>query len=298
MRKISAHTIIDVVAKLCIKANTELRPDILGVLKRSFRCEPAGRAKRVLGVLIQNAAIAKREGIALCQDTGIACVYLEIGQDVRITGGSLEKAVNDGVRIGYRRGYFRNSVVDPISRKNTGTNTPAIIHTRLVKGDKVRITVVPKGFGCENKNALRLFHPTADLEDIRQFIVDVVAQAGPDACPPYIVGVGIGGTFEKAAALSKEALLKTVASPSTVLGMVRGVVSSSNHRQSPVAGPVSRLEKELLKEINKLNIGPQGLGGKTTALAVHVLTYPTHIAGLPVAVSIGCHAMRSATRVI
>lgn len=282
MRTISVNKIKKAVEELSIEANTCLRKDIFSALKKAARLERGRKAKTILEILIENAKIARREGLAICQDTGVACVYLEIGRGVRLTGGDLTKAVNEGVRAGYKKGYFRNSIVDPLSRKNTGDNTPAVIHTKIVKGDRARITVVPKGFGCENKNQVRMFKPTADLNEIKKFIVGVMKEAGSDACPPYIIGVGIGGTFEKAAQMSKEALLKPV---SRLAGY-------------PVIREVVRLEKELLKEINKLNIGPSGVGGKTTALAVNISTYPTHIAGLPVAVSIGCHAMRSATRVI
>jgi len=274
MKEINVNKIKKAVEELSIEANTRLRGDILSALKKAARLERSKKAKRILGILIENAKIAKFEGLAICQDTGLACVYLEIGQGVRLSGGGLTKAVNEGVRSGYKKGYFRNSIVDPLNRKNTGDNTPAVIHTRIVEGNRVRITVVPKGFGCENKNQVKIFKPTAGPDEIKRFIAGVVKEAGPDACPPYVIGVGIGGTFEKAAELSKEALLK------------------------PVNKLIVKLEKELLRQINALNIGPSGVGGKTTALAVHVLTHPTHIAGLPVAVSIGCHAMRSAARVI
>lgn len=282
MRNISVKKIKQAVSGLCIDANTNLRKDIFSALTKAVRAERAGKARRIFEILIENARIAKKERLAICQDTGIVCVYLEIGQEARLAGGSLEKAVNDGVRLGYKKGYFRNSIAYPLTRKNTGNNAPAVIHTKIVKGDKVRITVVPKGFGCENKNQIRMFMPTADLAEIKKFIIDVVKQAGPDACPPYAIGIGIGGTFEKAAELSKEALLKPV----------------SRLAGSPVNKFIDKLEKELLRKINSLNIGPSGVGGKTTALGVNILTYPTHIAGLPVAVSIGCHAMRSATEII
>lgn len=277
MRKISVEKIKKVVSKLCIKANVDLRKDVLSALKRAANVEKNKKAKKILNILIENARIAKREGLAICQDTGVAEVFLEIGQGVRIAGReSLEKAVNDGVKLGYKKGYLRNSIVDPINRKNTGNNTPAVIHARISKGDRIKITVLPQGFGCENKNRIRMFKPTAGLDEVKKFIIDVVKTAGADACPPYVVGVGIGGTFEKAAQLSKEALLKKLKMENEKL----------------------KMEKDLLKEINKLNIGPAGVGGKTTALGVNILTYPTHIAGLPVAVSISCHAMRSATKVI
>jgi len=278
MRKIGVAKIKKVVSELCIEANTVLRNDILSALKKAVKAEKNSKAKKVLRLLIENAEIARREKLAICQDTGMACVYLEIGQDVKIAGGPLEKAVTDGVKDGYRKGYFRNSVVDPLSRKNTKNNAPAVIHTKIVNGSKMSVTVSPKGFGSENKNKIKMFKPTVDVKEIIKFVVDCVIEAGPSACPPFIVGVGIGGTFEKAAELSKEALLRRVDSRSSLV--------------------VSRLEKDLLRKINSLNIGPAGLGGKTTALAVNILTYPTHIAGLPVAVSVGCHAMRSAGRVI
>jgi fumarate hydratase subunit alpha len=293
MKIISVNEIKEVVSELCIEANTVLRKDVLSALKTAAKAEKNKKARRILQILIENAKIAKREALAICQDTGIVCVYLKIGQDVKISGGDLKKAVDDGVRIGYQKGYFRNSIVDPVVRTNTGNNTPAVIHTEIVKGSRVQIIVVPKGFGCENKSQIRMFRPTAGLDEIKKFIVGVVKEAGPDACPPYLVGIGIGGTFEKAAELSKEALLEKVTTS------VRS--EAEPPRRGPrhhVTGPVVRMEKELLTEINKLGIGAAGLGGKATALGVKVLTYPTHIAGLPVAVSIGCHAMRSASKII
>jgi fumarate hydratase subunit alpha len=281
MRRINVNKIKKTVEGLVIEANTRLRRDVLSALVKAARLEGNKRARAVLKILAENAAIAEKERLAVCQDTGIACVYLKIGQDARLAGGELEAAVNSGVREGYRKGYFRNSVVGPLDRKNTGDNTPAVIHTEIVKGDRVGITVVPKGFGCENKSQAKMFAPTADMDDIKRFIVGVVKEAGADACPPYVIGVGIGGTSEKAAEMSKEALLKAVP------GSQRSVLSY-----------VRRLEKELLQEINRLGIGAGGVGGKTTALAVNILTHPTHIAGLPVAVSVGCHAMRSAAKII
>jgi fumarate hydratase subunit alpha len=281
MRKINVGKIRKAVEELIIEANTRLRRDVLFALKKAAHNERPGKARAVLEILVENAGIAADEGLAICQDTGLACVYLDIGQDVRLTGGDLERAVNEGTCAGYRKGYFRSSVVEPLSRKNTKDNTPAVIYTNIVKGSRVRITVVPKGFGCENKNQVRMFRPTASLEQIKDFIVGVVKETGPDACPPYIIGVGIGGTFEKAAHMSKEALLRKVR------------VQGSGDR-----GQIARLEKELVKEINRLNIGPSGVGGRTTALAVNILMHPTHIAGLPVAVSIGCHAMRAATKIV
>jgi len=274
MRNVNVNKIKKVTEQLSIKANTVLRRDVLSVLKKAIKQEKSKKARQVLKVLIENARIAKRERMAICQDTGVACVYLEIGQAVKLSGGALDKAVNDGVKLAYRKGYFRNSIVDPINRKNTNNNAPAVIHTKIVKGSRVKVIVIPKGFGCENKNQIKMFKPTAGLEEVKKFIIKVVKEAGADACPPFVIGVGIGGTFEKAAELSKEALIKDITLHS------------------------SKLEKELLKKINKLNIGPIGIKGRTTALSVNVLTYPTHIAGLPVAVSVGCHAMRSAGKTI
>ncbi len=292
MRTISVTKIRDTVAELCIKANTVLRKDILSSLKAAANLEKNTRTRNLLKILIDNARIAKEERLAICQDTGMASVYLDIGQDVKITGGSLEEAVNDGVRLGYRKGYFRNSVVDPVTRKNTGTNAPAIVHTKLVNGNKIKIAVMPKGFGCENKNQIRMFKPTAGIGEVKKFIVDVVRQAGPDACPPYIIGVGIGGTLEKAVELSKEALLKQIQIPNSK-------IQNKSKFQIPKSKIVTyEMERYLFTEINKLGIGPGGFGGKATTLGVNVLMYPTHIAGLPVAVSIGCHATRSAAKII
>ncbi|MEI8175282.1 MAG: fumarate hydratase [Candidatus Omnitrophota bacterium] len=283
MRNLSAQKISETVRDLCIEANTVLRGDVLEALTRAARRERSTKARGILKILIENAAAARRQRLAICQDTGVACVYAEIGQDVHIAGGDLEKAINEGVRLGYRQGYFRDSIVDPLTRKNTGDNTPAVIHTRIAAGGKVRLTVIPKGFGCENKNQVKMFRPTAARGEVIDFIVEVVRVAGPDACPPFVIGVGIGGTMEKAVELSKEALLKKV---------------TGQKQKNKSVNQMRLLEKELLRRINKLGIGPSGLGGETTALAVNVLTHPTHIAGLPVAVSIGCHAMRSATKVL
>ncbi len=273
MKAIHVNKIRKAVSELCIEANIDLRKDVLFALKAAARLERNKRARGQLNILIENAGIAKKEGLAICQDTGMASVYLEIGQEVRLIGGPLDRAVNDGVKEGYKKGFFRASIAEPLSRKNTNDNTPAVFHTKIVKGNRVKITIVPKGFGCENKSRIKMFKPTAGLDEIKKFIIDTIKEAGPDACPPFVVGIGIGGTFEKAAELSKEALLKQIPNR-------------------------NKLEKELLGEINRLNIGPMGLGGKTTALGVNVLTYPTHIAGLPVAVSIGCHAMRSSSKII
>jgi len=271
MKTIKAEAISNVVSDLCIKANTVLRGDVLAALKRALKKEKNKRAGDILEKIICNSQVAKRENLAICQDTGLPCVFVELGQDVRIVG-DLKQAINKGVEAGYREGYFRNSVVlDPLSRGKSGFS-PAVIHIEMVKGNKLALTVMPKGFGCENKTQLKMFRPTAQIAEIKKFIVEVVKTAGPDACPPYIVGVGIGGSADYAAFLAKQALLK------------------------PIDRRSSKLEKELLIRINKLNIGPMGLGGVSTALAVNIQTYPTHIAGLPVVVNISCHALRSATK--
>ena len=273
MRTIKAETISNVISELCIKANTVLRGDVLTALKMALRKEKNKRAKDILEKIIRNSQVAKKESLAICQDTGLPCVFVELGQDIRITG-DLKQAINKGIEAGYRRGYLRNSVVlDPLSRGKSGFS-PAVIHIDMVKGSRLALTVIPKGFGCENKTQLKMLRPTAKIAEIKKFIVEVVKTAGPDACPPYIVGVGIGGSADYAAFLAKKALLRKI---------IR---------------KISKLEKELLIQINKLNIGPMGLGGKTTALAVNIQTYPTHIAGLPVAVNISCHALRSASKKI
>ncbi len=280
MKKISVDKIRRAVSALCIKANTELRRDVLLALKKALRNERNKRAKRILEDIIKNAGIAKKTGFPICQDTGMAVVYCEIGQGVSFTDGDLTDAINKGVRDGYRIGYGRKSVVeDPILRGNTGTNTPAVIHVKIVPGNKVRITVCPKGFGSENKSTIKMLNPTASVKDIKNFLIDTIKDCGADACPPLILGVGIGGTFEKAAELAKSALLIPL-----------------NKRNSKKH--LEKLEKELLDDINRLNIGPMGLGGRATALGVKILDFPTHIAGLPVAVCVSCHATRSAEKIL
>jgi fumarate hydratase subunit alpha len=271
---ISEHKIIDTVAFLCLKANLELRPDVLAALKSAYRRETGRRAKTILRAVIDNAARAKKEKLAICQDTGLPVVFVEIGRGAHVAG-DINHAVVKGISLGYRKGYFRDSIVgDPLVRTKSGY-VPGIVHIDMVKGSRIRITVLPKGFGCENKSQLKMFDPTAKIDDIKQFIIDAVKNAGPDACPPYVVGVGIGGTADHACFLAKKALLKKVG-----------------------RSAVTRLEEKILKGVNALNIGPMGLGGKTTALAVNIETYPTHIAGLPVAVNISCHATRSASAVL
>lgn len=280
MRKIDVKKIKDAVKQLCLKANFELRQDILMALKRAQRFESSPRAKEILRSIIENALLAKRKKLAICQDTGMVFVHVELGQDVAFTGGSLREAVDEGVRRAYDEGCLRKSVVnDPLIRKNTLTNTPCILVTDIVDGDKVTITVSPKGFGSENKSMIKMFKPTASLDEIEDFILDVVRRAGPDACPPLVLGIGIGGTFDLAAGLAKRALLRSI--------------DKRNAKRH-----LAILEKRLIRDINRLGIGPMGLGGSTTVLGVNVMGHQTHIAGLPVAVNVSCHATRSATKVV
>jgi fumarate hydratase subunit alpha len=280
MKTIKAEKIKEVVADLCIQANLVLRNDVLRQLERAYLSEKNKRAKDILEAIIKNAQIARLEKLAICQDTGLACVFVEIGQDIKIKG-DLKSAINKGVELGYKKGSLRNSIVkDPLQR-GPSKFSPAVIHTEIVKGNKVKITVLPKGFGCENKSQLKMFKPTAGIAEIKKFIIDAVKSAGPDACPPYVVGVGIGGTADYALFLAKKALLRKITS-----------------YELRVTSYEKKLEQDLLRDINRLNIGPMGLGGKTTALAVNIETYPTHIAGLPVAINISCHALRSATKII
>ena len=275
MRTVQAKEVTEKVAELCIKANLELRGDVLSALKKAYRQENKAQARRIIKAIIENARVACRLHLAICQDTGLAIVFAQVGQDVRVKG-DLITAIQKGVEQGYKKGYLRNSIVkDPIAR-GVSRFGPAVVHIELVKGDRLHLTVLPKGFGSENKSALKMFNPTAEIEKIKEFIVDTVRQAGPDACPPYVVGVGIGGTADYASFLAKKALLRRI-----------GFKASRDD--------LGRLEEELLKEINMLGIGPMGLGGKTTALAVNIETYPTHIAGMSVAVNISCHALRSAS---
>ncbi|MDO5344680.1 MAG: fumarate hydratase [Lachnospiraceae bacterium] len=280
MREIEVSQITDVVERLCIAANEHLPEDVKDGIRRCRACEDGVIAQGVLDNIIENFEIADRECVPICQDTGMACVFLEIGQDVHLTGGFLEDAVNEGVRRGYDKGYLRKSVVkDPIRRGNTGDNTPAMIYTEIVPGEQIKITVGPKGFGSENMSAIRMFKPSAGLQGIKDFILETVETAGPNPCPPMVVGVGIGGTFDKAALLAKKALMRSI--------------DSSN--PDPY---YADLEKELLEKINRLGIGPQGFGGKTTAIGVNIETLPTHIAGMPCAVNINCHVTRHKTEVI
>ena len=278
MREVEVSRLTDVIEKLCIEANEHLPEDVKCAIKTCRACEDGEIAKGILDNIIENFDIADNENVPICQDTGMACVFLEIGQDVHFVGGNLEDAINEGVRRGYDKGYLRKSVVkDPVRRGNTGDNTPAMIYTEIVPGDQVKITVGPKGFGSENMSQIRMFKPSAGLQGIKDFILEVVETAGPNPCPPMVVGVGIGGTFEKCALMAKEALTR----------------EAGSHSEIPW---VKDLEEEMLDTVNKLGIGPGGLGGTTTALAVNVNTYPTHIAGLPVAVNICCHVNRHIIR--
>ena len=280
MREVEVSRLTDVIEKLCIEANEHLPEDVKCAIKTCRACEDGEIAKGILDNIIENFDIADNENVPICQDTGMACVFLEIGQDVHLTGGNVEDAVNEGVRQGYVDGYLRKSVVkDPIYRENTKDNTPAIIHYSIVPGDRVRITVAPKGFGSENMSRVFMLKPADGIEGVKNAILTAVKDAGPNACPPMVVGVGIGGTFEKCALMAKKALTRPV----------------DEHSEIPY---VRELEEELLEKINKTGIGPGGLGGSTTALAVNISTYPTHIAGLPVAVNICCHVNRHAVREI
>lgn len=274
MREINVKEVENAVRNLSIEANYYIGEDIKEALIEFKKNEPFKIAEEVLDKIILNDEIACNEQMPMCQDTGMACVFLEIGQDVHFVGGLLEDAINEGVRRGYEEGYLRKSVVkDPIDRVNTKDNTPAIIYYDIVPGDKVKITLAPKGFGSENMSRIGMLKPADGLEGVKKFIIDTVEQAGPNPCPPMVVGVGIGGTFDKAAYLAKKALLRPID------------VRNSNEFYK-------NLEEELLEKINKLGIGPQGFGGRTTALGLNIETYPTHIAGLPVAVNINCHATR------
>ena len=280
MRSIKAEEITKNIKEMCIEANHFLSSDMKEALDRAAETEESPVGKQVLGQLQENLEIAGSETIPICQDTGMAVVFLKIGQDVHIEGGSLTDAVNQGVREGYQEGYLRKSVVrDPIERENTKDNTPAVLHCEIVDGEGLEITVAPKGFGSENMSRVFMLKPADGIEGVKEAVLTAIRDAGPNACPPMVIGVGIGGTFEKCALMAKHALTRNL------------------HETSPVPY-VQELEKELLEKINGLGIGPAGLGGRVTALAVNVETYPTHIAGLPVAVNICCHVNRHVRRSI
>ena len=280
MREISCESIIQAVAELCVQANTYLPEDIKRAITQSAETEASPVGQAILRDLEENFNFAAEKGLPICQDTGMAVVFAELGQEVHITGGLLEDAINAGVARGYVEGALRLSVVaDPLRRVNTDNNTPAVLHLRAVAGDKLRLTVAPKGFGSENMTKLKLFSPSATREDVVAFLTDCVSQAGSNPCPPVVVGVGLGGTAEVAALLAKRALLRPV----------------GEHSEDPF---YADMEREALTRINALGIGPQGLGGSTTALSVRILPYPTHIAGLPCAVNLGCHVTRHAETVL
>jgi len=279
MREIHVDEIRDNVARICIDAAYNLSEDVLTAFDRAIETETAPAAKEIIELLKENARIAKAEHIPICQDTGIAIFFVEIGQDLRIKNGFIVDAINEGVRKGYREGYLRKSVVDPLTRKNTGDNTPAIIYTDLVPGDKLRISFMPKGAGSENMSAIRMLRPTDGVEGIKDFVLECVKRAGANPCPPVVIGIGIGGSFEKAALLAKKSLLRSVGSPNSRLEL-------------------ASLEEMLLKAVNKTGIGPEGLGGNVTAMAVHAESCPCHIASLPVAVNINCHAARHKTIIL
>ena len=276
MREIEAALITETVRKLCISANRELPQDVEAAIVSARETEPWPLAEKSLGILCDNLALARERSLPICQDTGLACVFVELGQEVHISG-DFNAAVQEGIRRGYADGYLRKSVVgDPLRRVNTGDNTPGFITLTLVPGDGLRITVMPKGFGSENMSRLKMLTPSAGVQGVRDFVLETVRLAGPNPCPPVVVGVGIGGTFDKVAALAKHALLRPV---------------GETHPDPYYAA----LERDLLDEINALGIGPQGFGGKTTALSLAIETAPTHVAGLPVAVNINCHVTRRAT---
>lgn len=280
MREIDVKIIIENIKQMCIEATHFLTDDVKDVLAQSIDREESELGKQILTQLTKNLEIAGKDMIPICQDTGMAVVFVKVGQEVHINGGSLTDAINEGVRQGYTEGYLRKSVVnDPIIRENTKDNTPAVIHYEIVPGDAIDITVAPKGFGSENMSRVFMLKPADGIEGVKNAILTAVKDAGPNACPPMVVGVGIGGTFEKCALLAKKALTRNLNEPSAV----------------PY---VAELEKEMLEKINGLGIGPAGLGGKITAFAVNIETYPTHIAGLPVAVNICCHVNRHSHRVI
>lgn len=280
IRSIDVKLLTENIKEMCIQANHYLAPDMDKAMKNAHEKETKPLAKQILAQLLENLDIAGEDMIPICQDTGMAVVFLKVGQDVHFEGGSVEDAVNEGVRQGYTEGYLRKSVVgDPLLRVNTKDNTPAIIHYEIVPGDKVEIMVAPKGFGSENMSKIYMLKPADGIEGVKEAIINTVKEAGPNACPPVVVGVGIGGTFEKAAILAKKALTREI-----------GTHSELSH--------IKELEEELLEKINQIGLGPAGLGGDTTALAVNINTYATHIAGLPVAVNICCHVNRHIARTI
>jgi fumarate hydratase subunit alpha len=274
MREIHASTITDAVKKLCMEANYSLEPDVLGAFDRALAVERSPAGKHVLEILKDNAELARTKKVPYCQDTGTVICFVELGQDVHVTGGGLAEAINEGVRQGYTEGYLRASIVrSPFDRVNTGDNTPAVLHLEVVPGVAMKIQVMAKGGGCENRSKYKMLTPAEGVDGVKEWILECIKTAGPDACPPLIAGIGVGGNFEKAALLSKKALFRELGTPNP----------------DPV---VDAIEKDVLGRANRLGIGPQGYGGDTTALGIHILTYPCHITSLPVAVTIECHAHR------
>ena len=279
MRIINSNKITEEVKKLCIEGNIFLGEDVIKSFEENLNKEESQRGRDVLNILIENAKIAREKEIPLCQDTGMAVFFVDVGQEVMVEGDTLTDAINKGVSEGYTEGYLRKSVVSPLSRINTQDNTPAIIHYDMVKGDKIEIKYAPKGFGSENMSKSKMLKPSDGIEGVKKFILDTVSEAGPNPCPPIVVGVGIGGTLDKCAQIAKKALFRNV----------------GEHSEDEF---IADLEKEMLVKINNLGIGPQGLGGNTTALAINIETFPTHIAGLPVVVNINCHAARHKSVII
>lgn len=280
MREISVDKIIDAVSKMCISSNYNLNDDIYNAIQASKQTEQSPIGKKILGDLTENADLAKQKQMPICQDTGMAVIFVELGQDVHIVGGNITDSINEGVRIGYNKGYLRKSVVsDPLQRINTKDNTPAIIHYDIVEGQNIKITVAPKGFGSENMSKVYMLKPSDGIEGVENAILQTVDEAGANPCPPIIVGVGIGGNFEMVTLLAKKALLRPI-------------------NQHSINQNIKELEQRLLTKINNLGIGPQGFGGTTTALGVNIETYPTHIAGLPLAINISCHVTRHAEMIL
>jgi len=280
VREVEVSEITKEIAELCQEANFELGEDVINAFKDGLENDESPTAKAILEQLLENAKIAREDRVPMCQDTGFTVIFVELGQEVKLVGGDLEEAINEGVRQGYKEGYLRKSIVShPLKRENTGDNTPAVIHTKIVPGDKIKITVAPKGGGSENMSEVRMMKPADGVEGVKDFVIERVKESGPNPCPPIVVGVGIGGTFEKCAYLAKKALLRPIG-------------DESPHED------IAQLEKELLEEVNKLGIGPQGLGGRTTVLDVNVEIYGAHIASLPVAVNINCHAARHKETII
>lgn len=279
MRIINSKDITSAVKKLSIEANYFINEDVLGALEKSYNCEESPVGKEILSQIIKNNKIASEKYMPICQDTGVAVVFVELGQDLHVEG-DINKAINEGVRQGYKEGYLRKSMVEnPLYRKNTEDNTPAVIHIKIVPGDKIKLTLAPKGGGSENMSKIKMLKPLEGKEGIKKFVLDTISEAGGNPCPPTIVGIGIGGTFEKAALMAKEALLRPIDD------------KNSNHK-------IATLEEKLLREINNLGIGPMGVGGRTTSLSVKINTYPCHIASLPVAININCHASRHKSIII